>query len=85
MGWAKCSPRGSADMAAAVGPGWRYSCATKGSERGGRSGYPVLEDGFIARPGMESRSRIGGRIGLGPRDAFSGRCMWWPGSGMRGW
>lgn len=60
-------------MAAGVGAGWRYSCATKGSERGGRSEYPLLEDGFIARPGMESRSRIEGRIGLGPRDACSDR------------
>lgn len=29
---------------------------------------------------MESRSRIGGRMGLGPRDAESDRRMAWPGS-----
>jgi hypothetical protein len=76
MGAAKCSLRGwgSANIAT-VGPGWRYSCATKGSERGARSEYPLLE-GFKARPDMESRLWIGGRIGLGPRDALSERCMW---------
>lgn len=49
-----------------IGPGWpeRYSCVN-GSDRGAAtllSGYPFLS-------GMDCRSRMGGRIGLGPRAA----------------